>query len=263
MRPCLSNVPHELGSLVLTSLEGGDLLYTVITTYSKARNDDRVTIAAGTRRNQLRHLYHRLFLCNQLVTQFVATAAVLMGFLSSFTSIGLGNSQSGTSVRKDLHNQNTNVCFLRFLTSGVVSRLIIGVYQAMWTRTNQNTGDEGNWRQALHELQGLMSQYDEATNEMVKNGLARRIIEVMRRLSSIHPDQAVRSHWRDWADAFSNADERGKKDLLADVKKGIVILLTTPFLLVGGVLFAAGSLLYGAGTLAKGVGRLLTGGIFD
>jgi len=134
---------------------------------------------------------------------------------------------------------------------------------AMWNRTNPNAGDEENWREALRQLQGLMSQYEGARSETVKNRLARQIVDAMRRLGSIHPDQAVRQHWRERADAFNSADEKGKEHILADVGKGLVILLATPFLLVGAVLFAAGGILYGAGTFVKGVGRLLTGGVFD
>jgi hypothetical protein len=125
---------------------------------------------------------------------------------------------------------------------------------------NMPRGVEENWERALRNLEQLMAQY-EASQE-VSDELVQRVVQALRLLSEIHPDPRVRNHFRGRAEAFASGNAKDRKHILADVGKGVLILLATPFALVGAVLFAAGTIVYGAGMFVKGVGSLLTGGMF-
>jgi hypothetical protein len=126
-------------------------------------------------------------------------------------------------------------------------------------------GDDERWQRELRNLQRLMAQYTGARSrgdEALSNTLAHRIVEAMQRLAQTHPDPRVREHWREKAIEFAAADETDREHILADIGKGLLILLATPFALAGGVLFAAGAIVYGVGTFVKGLGNLATGGVF-
>jgi len=117
------------------------------------------------------------------------------------------------------------------------------------------------WRRVLRRLEGLIEMYEGANNAL-KRDLEPRIIEAMLRLAEIHPDSAVREYWGERAAAFDRADSEAKDHILADVGKGLLILLAAPFALAGAVIFAAGGIVYGAGSIVVGLGNLMTGGFF-
>jgi len=121
------------------------------------------------------------------------------------------------------------------------------------------------WQAALRDLQRLIEQYEAAKgrdDQEAINVLEPKIAAAMRRLSEGHPDPRVREYWKTRAENFAGGDKKEKEHILADVGKGLLILLATPFVLVGGVLFAAGGIIYGVGSVVKGLGNLLTGGMF-
>ena len=130
---------------------------------------------------------------------------------------------------------------------------------------SNGNGNEERWQEALHDLQRLMGQYEQARRsgeEALSNALAHEIVEAMQRLAEMHSDPRVRELWRIRAEEFSAADANAKDHILADIGKGLLILLATPFALVGAVLFAAGGIVYGVGSVVKGLGNALTWGLF-
>jgi hypothetical protein len=131
------------------------------------------------------------------------------------------------------------------------------VYQDM-------TNDEA-WQEELHRLRRLMRQYE---NKIGDDGestarLANEIIQSMEHLAEMSPNAQVRSYWRDRAAGFAAGNRDVREHILADVGRGLLILLATPFALAGAVLFAAGGIIYGAGSIVRGLGNLLTFGVFN
>lgn len=121
--------------------------------------------------------------------------------------------------------------------------------------------NEERWQRSLRNLRRQIGEYEAATDE-VKLRLAPRIVATMQELATIHDDPAVREYWAERAEAFASGNTESKGHILADIGKGLLILIATPFALVGAVLFAAGGIIYGAGSIVKGLGNLLTFGAF-
>jgi hypothetical protein len=126
---------------------------------------------------------------------------------------------------------------------------------------SNGNGEEERWQRALRDLQRLMGRYEQAKrsgDEALSNGLAHEIVRTMQRLATMHSDPRVRELWRNRAEEFSAADADVKAHILDDIGKGLLILLATPFALVGAVLFAAGGIVYGVGSVVKGLGKVFT-----
>ena len=122
---------------------------------------------------------------------------------------------------------------------------------------------DDSWQEALRRLHRLMDQYKEAQRGELSARLEKEIIRAMEDLAEISPDDETSRYWRNQAAEFAAGNREVKEHILADVGKGLLILLATPFALAGGVLFAAGAIIYGAGSLVKGLGKLLTFGAFE
>jgi len=84
----------------------------------------------------------------------------------------------------------------------------------------------------------------------------------MERLAEMSPDDQIRSYWSNRAVEFAAGNRDVREHILADIGRGLLILLATPFALAGVVLFAAGGIVYGAGSIVKGLGNVLTFGAF-
>lgn len=78
-----------------------------------------------------------------------------------------------------------------------------------------------------------MKQYDMAREEVLQNLLATRIAEAIENLSNIHPEARIRNYWIGRAEAFVGGDGNERDHVLADIGKGLLILLATPFALAG------------------------------
>ncbi|KAJ7150468.1 hypothetical protein C8R43DRAFT_494761 [Mycena crocata] len=86
--------------------------------------------------------------------------------------------------------------------------------------------------------------------------LLEEILAEMRDFAETSPNAEDSAYWRSKADALEKASESGDKEsanILADIGMGLGIIVASPFLLAGGVL-------YGVGRWTKGLGNLLTGG---
>lgn len=80
----------------------------------------------------------------------------------------------------------------------------------------------------------------------------------MARVAQIHPDPRVRAEYRDKLSKLDSPGDDGEKgDVLTDIATGLGVILSTPFVLVGGVLLLGGSIIEGTGQLLKGVGNFL------
>lgn len=100
------------------------------------------------------------------------------------------------------------------------------------------------------------------------------ILAGMRRLAAIHPDAVQRADWGLREAQFSRALETGeggiealdgekekkKESILAGISKGLGIIVLTPVVLSGAVLFGAGAIAYGTGKFLVGLGHVATCG---
>lgn len=116
---------------------------------------------------------------------------------------------------------------------------------------------ELEWKGSLKNLE----YHIEAYKDRAKEGKAseREVEEVavaMEQVANAHSDPKVKTHWREKAGAFRAASAKERDGILEEIGKGFLMLLTTPFFLVGAVLQAAGGILDGVGSILKGLGRL-------
>ncbi|KAJ7139122.1 hypothetical protein C8R44DRAFT_727231 [Mycena epipterygia] len=116
---------------------------------------------------------------------------------------------------------------------------------------------EEEWQEVLSQLKRklrkLKKYKEQGRHEAAIKRLLREIEGLMRKLAQNHPDPKVRAEWTRKADEFNKASEREKENMLLDIGKGLGIIIVSPFLLPGGVL-------YGVGLFTKGLGNLLTAG---
>lgn len=129
-----------------------------------------------------------------------------------------------------------------------------------------STNPEQAWKEALENLQEKMKRYAEVAkkdNKKATKNAIDSVVDAMQKVGDSHCDPPVREHWYAKAEAFGKGNDEEREGMLTDIGKGLLILLATPFLLVGGVLFAAGAIIYGVGSVVKGLGNLVTGGVFQ
>ncbi|KAJ6480405.1 hypothetical protein C8R45DRAFT_905963 [Mycena sanguinolenta] len=122
------------------------------------------------------------------------------------------------------------------------------------TETVTVTGDE--WQALQKLLSNKLREYNQAKttgNRAAKKKLAKGIEALMRALADSHNDPAVQAEWTSKADEFSKASDARKDNMLWDIGKGLGIVIASPFMLAGGIL-------YGTGLFMKGMGNLLTAG---
>ncbi|KAJ7159558.1 hypothetical protein C8R46DRAFT_1108595 [Mycena filopes] len=124
------------------------------------------------------------------------------------------------------------------------------------SESSSDTLAEEKWQEMLAKLQKLLKKYDRAKkrgDEEAMKRLATDIEASMRAMADTHPDPAVKAEWTTKADDFGKAPDDAKDNMLLDIGKGLALIVASPFMLAGGVL-------YGVGLLTKGLGNLFTGG---
>lgn len=132
------------------------------------------------------------------------------------------------------------------------------------TLNNEDGGDrEKLWKEALEDLKKAMIVYGSVAtkgDEKDTQASAEEVVKKMRNLGATHTDPDIKKEWDNKADRFAKAGKAERGIMSNDIIRGLVLLLATPFLLAGAVVFAAGSIIYGAGSIVKGLGNLLTFG---
>jgi hypothetical protein len=123
--------------------------------------------------------------------------------------------------------------------------------------------DEETWQTALKDLQRQLVACKEATFDETRKEEEKKLIVGMKRVGDSHPDPKVRMHWEEKAKAFEKGNQKEKDNILEELGRGLLILLLTPFALVGAVLFGAGAIIYGVGSIIKGLGTVMTGGLLN
>jgi hypothetical protein len=120
---------------------------------------------------------------------------------------------------------------------------------------DSETVDERVWQTAVKNAQRDLVAYGDAKN-VGDDGSAReaelRVAESLKRIGDSHPDERVRKHWYQKSRNFLDAKDHEKRNMLADIGKGLGILVVAPVALVGFVLFGVGSVLKGLGTVFTG-----------
>ncbi|KAJ7101610.1 hypothetical protein C8R43DRAFT_244073 [Mycena crocata] len=107
---------------------------------------------------------------------------------------------------------------------------------------------EVEWQAKLKTLHRKIRKYN-----WTKRGDEAAIVESMRDLATGHSDPQVQAYWNHRADEFEKAPDVNKKAILADIGRGIAILIAAPLAIAGALLLATGMLL-------KASGDMLTGG---
>lgn len=116
---------------------------------------------------------------------------------------------------------------------------------------------EIEWKSSLKNLEHHMEAYkDHAKGSGASERDAEQVAKAMEQVADSHTDPKVKMHWREKARIFRAAGAEERDGILEEIGKGFLMLLTTPFLLVGAVLQAAGGILNGVGSILKGLGRL-------
>lgn len=132
------------------------------------------------------------------------------------------------------------------------------------TPKNEDRGDrEELWKQALEELKKAMIVYGSVAkkgDEKEIQASAEEVVKKMRNLGATHTDPEIKKEWDNKADRFAKAGKAERGIMSNDIIQGLILLLATPFLLAGAVVFAAGSIIYGAGSIVRGLGNLMTFG---
>lgn len=117
---------------------------------------------------------------------------------------------------------------------------------------------ELEWQKSLKNLESQIGTYKErrAKQGAVADGEVEQVAQAMEQVAKSHTDPKVKVHWLKKAAAFRAAGSDDRDGILEDIGKGFLVLLTTPFFLVGAVLQAAGGILSGVGSILKGLGGL-------
>ncbi|KAJ7649574.1 hypothetical protein DFH06DRAFT_555452 [Mycena polygramma] len=118
------------------------------------------------------------------------------------------------------------------------------------------TMTEEEWQQKLADLKKEFKKYDRAKkrgDEAKVKRLEGGIWAATRALAEGAKDPKIRAEWEKKADNFKTAADGEKENVLMDIAKGLGLIVASPFILAGGVL-------YGVGLVTKGLGDLLTGG---
>ncbi|KAJ6531673.1 hypothetical protein DFH09DRAFT_1326430 [Mycena vulgaris] len=114
----------------------------------------------------------------------------------------------------------------------------------------------GKSAQASDWLQKKLRQYNRAKKRGHEETVKRRMREIPG-LGEGHSDPEVHAEWIRKAEAFETASEEDKQNMLLDIGKGLGIIIVSPFLLAGGVLYGVGLFIIGLGDLTGGtIGRL-------
>lgn len=118
---------------------------------------------------------------------------------------------------------------------------------------------EVEWNEALQNLNKRMVIYSQAKsvgNKREMDNCVEDIALAMEDVASKHPDPKVKKEYLTKAQKLRNSASDKHEGILEDIGKGLLILLTTPFALVGAVLQGAGQILGGVGSILRGLGKL-------
>lgn len=119
---------------------------------------------------------------------------------------------------------------------------------------------EVEWNEALQNLDKRMRIYysraKAADNKEEMDNYVEDIALAMEDVASRHPDPKVQKEYRTKAQKLRNSTSDKREGILEDIGKGLLILLTTPFFLVGTALQAADQILRGVGSILRGLGKL-------
>ncbi|KAF5351882.1 hypothetical protein D9756_007685 [Leucocoprinus leucothites] len=129
--------------------------------------------------------------------------------------------------------------------------------EASASRAPTDAQRELEWKSSLRNLEHVMDTYKSRSGESgVSERDVEQVAEAMEQVAASHADPVVKTHWRERAKAFRAARADERDGILEEIGKGFLMLLTTPFFLVGAVLQAAGGILNGVGSILGGLGRL-------
>jgi len=125
--------------------------------------------------------------------------------------------------------------------------------------------DEEQWRDAVKNLDKQMVLYKEAQgrkDEAEINGATERVAVAIENLTEKHPDPKMKQHFKAQAQTLRSASAQEKESVMKEIGKGLLVLLTTPFALISGVLLVVGELLGGLSAVLKGFGKLAKGAVY-
>ncbi|CAL1712111.1 unnamed protein product [Somion occarium] len=122
---------------------------------------------------------------------------------------------------------------------------------------------EEEWRQIILQLTIENKRYQDASKSKNSSAIAQHsesIPALMYRAADVHPDPKVKEKFRKNAETWGRAGTDEREEMTHPIAKGLAMLLVAPFVMAGGVVFAAGAILYGAGMVFVGLGDALTFG---
>ncbi|KZT02186.1 uncharacterized protein LAESUDRAFT_625977, partial [Laetiporus sulphureus 93-53] len=115
----------------------------------------------------------------------------------------------------------------------------------------QPTQDQ-QWQAALHQAEDGMRAYNAARQAGDAQGEAAAITHIptlLRAAGDQHPDPQVQADLYERARRFAEASQEERDAMVHPFLQGLGLLVATPFLLAGGVLFGVGKLVQGVGSL--------------
>ncbi|KAF9449189.1 hypothetical protein P691DRAFT_728379 [Macrolepiota fuliginosa MF-IS2] len=119
---------------------------------------------------------------------------------------------------------------------------------------------ELEWKSSLRNLELRIESYkDRAKEGRATERDAEEVASAMEEVGGSHTDPRVRAHWQERAEEFRGGSTGGRAEILEEIGKGFLALLTTPFALVGAVFQAVGGILGGVAAIFKGISRLPRG----
>jgi hypothetical protein len=132
--------------------------------------------------------------------------------------------------------------------------------------TSTSSTEEQVWKQSLDVLEKQVVVYENTSKQGDDEATVTAtmgVAEAMRRVGDSFIDPEVKRKWHDWANKFSIGHPEERESTLVDAKKGLFLLIATPFAVVGASIFAVGAMLYGAGLVVKSLGNVATCGFFN
>ncbi|KAF7782208.1 hypothetical protein Agabi119p4_1584 [Agaricus bisporus var. burnettii] len=125
---------------------------------------------------------------------------------------------------------------------------------------HNTTQQELAFQISLQNLELQMISYQTHSSDS-PNGASEQDIErvalAMENIANCHPNPKAKSYWKNKAKKFRRANSNKRDGVLKSVTKGFMIVLMTPFYILGATLWAIGTVFGRFGSSAfEGVGRL-------
>lgn len=121
---------------------------------------------------------------------------------------------------------------------------------------------EEEWLALLHQLAEGMKRYESLSRKRdaaEKERTSLEVLSLMRKLAMIHPEEETRKKYDKDANAWEKGDRFDKHRIIRPhmfLLQGCAILIATPIL-------ASGAVLYGSGKVLTSIGDMLTFGRLD